>query len=86
MLERETMSITLSSKGQLVIPKAIRQALGLRAGTRFHVRVVRDQIVLEPLAPSPIAALYGRYAKADLLADLEAEHRQEIEDDVALRA
>ena len=80
------MSTTLSSKGQLVIPKAIRHALGLRPGTQFHIRVVKDKIILEPLTTSPIAALYGRYAKADFLADLEAEHRQEIEDDAATRA
>ena len=80
------MSTTLSTKGQLVIPKAIRQALGLRAGAQFHVRVVKDKIILEPLTASPIDALYGRYAGADFLADLEAEHRQEIEDDAATRA
>ena len=80
------MSITLSTRGQLVIPKAIRHALGLRAGARFNIRVVQDKIILEPLATSPIAALYGRYAGADLLADLEAEHGQEVEDDSAMRA
>lgn len=33
------MLIKLSSKGQLVIPRAIREALHLRAGTQFHVQV-----------------------------------------------
>jgi len=71
----------LSSKGQLVIPKAIRQALGLRAGTQFHVRLEEGRIILEPVLTSPIEALYGKYPRADFLAELEAEHRQEIRDE-----
>lgn len=75
------MLARLSSKGQLVIPKAIRQALGLRAGTQFHVRLDEDRIILEPVVTSPIEALYGKYPRADFLAELEAEHRQEIRDE-----
>lgn len=80
------MLVTLSSKGQLVIPKAVRQALGLRPGARFHVRLAEGKILLEPAGPGPIAALYGKYADADFLAQLETEHRQEMERDRALRA
>ena len=80
------MLARLSSKGQLVIPRAVRQALGLRAGTRFHVRLTEGKILLEPIIPSPIAALYGKYPDADFLADLEAEHQREIRDEEAVRA
>lgn len=80
------MSARLSSKGQLVIPKAIRQALGLRTGTQFHIRLDQGRIILEPLTTSPVEALYGKYADADFLAELEAEHRQEIEDEAAIHA
>jgi len=80
------MLARLSSKGQLVIPKPIRQALGLRTGTQFHVRLDGGRIILEPVTTSPVEALYGKYADADFLAELEAEHRQEIEDEAALRA
>jgi AbrB family looped-hinge helix DNA binding protein len=79
------MWVTLSSKGQLVIPKAVRQALGLHAGARFHVRLAEGKILLEPAGPGPIAALYGKYPRADFLAQLEAEHRREIEREQALR-
>jgi len=41
---------------------------------------------LEPVATSPLDALYGKYAGADLIADLEAEHQQEIRDEAADRA
>ena len=81
------MLVKLSSKGQLVIPKAIRHALGLRAGDRFQVKLVEHRIVLEPLtATSPIDALYGKYSGCDLLGALEQEHRKEIEDEQSLRA
>jgi len=80
------MLVRLSSKGQLVIPAAIRQALGLRAGARLHVRLVENQIVLDPEPVSPIAALYGKYSDDDLLAALEAEHQQEMGDEAAIRA
>lgn len=80
------MLVKLSSKGQLVIPKAIREALGLRRGTRFQVRVDEGRVILEPVGPSPVDALYGKYADADLLTDLEQEHRQELRDEPTLRA
>ena len=80
------MLARLSSKGQLVIPKAVRQALGLRPGTQFYIRLMEGKILLEPVAPSPIAALYGKYPNTDFLADLEAEHKQEIRNEEAIRA
>jgi AbrB family looped-hinge helix DNA binding protein len=37
----------LTSKGQLVIPKRIRDAVQAKVGTRFNVRVEGRRIVLE---------------------------------------
>lgn len=39
---------TLTSKGQLVIPQAIRRALHVKPGTRFDVSVEGGRIVLAP--------------------------------------
>ena len=72
------MLVTLSSKGRLVIPKSIREALGLRRGTRFRVQVDQGRIILEPQMDFPANALYGKYADADFLTDLEEEHRWEV--------
>ena len=80
------MLTRLSSKGQLIIPKAVREALELRAGTEFHVQLEEGKIILEPVTTSPVDALYGKYLGADFLADLEAEHREEIRDEAAIRA
>lgn len=75
------MLARLSSKGQVVIPKSIRKALRLRAGTQFHIHLGEGKIILEPVTPSPVERLYGKYNDADFLADLEAEHREEIMDE-----
>lgn len=80
------LSVKLSSKGQLVIPKDVRDGLGLEAGTRLQLWVQNGKIVLEPLTQSPIDALYGKYAQVDLLGELEAEHQQEIERETPIRA
>lgn len=68
----------LSSKGQLVIPKAIREAMKLRKGTVFRIQINEGKLILEPMASSPINALYGRYSDVDLLNDLEEEHKREV--------
>ena len=72
------METRLSSRGQTVIPKAVRESLGLRTGTQFRVHVDKGKIILEPVTVSPIDVLYGKYAGADFLTELEKEHRQEL--------
>ena len=42
-------STTLTSKGQVTIPKAVRDELGLRVGDRIAFRVLEDgTVVVEP--------------------------------------
>lgn len=44
----------MSSKGQVVIPEAIREQLGLQPGTQFVVVGERDAIILKSISkPSP---------------------------------
>jgi AbrB family looped-hinge helix DNA binding protein len=74
------MTVRLSTKGQLIIPQPIRKMLGLKPGMEFDVRVKGNEITLIPLAhTSPIDALFGKYIQTNLLAELEAEHQQEIQ-------
>lgn len=42
------MDATLTSKGQLTLPKAARDALQLKAGTRFTVHIAHGNLVLTP--------------------------------------
>ena len=52
------MSTTrLSSKGQLVLPKAIRDADNLPEGTEFTVERVPQGVLLRPLRPFPATRL-----------------------------
>lgn len=39
---------TVSSKGQMVIPAAIRESLGIGPGTRIAVRQEGTRVILEP--------------------------------------
>ena len=42
-------STTITSKGQVTIPKAVRDELGLRAGDRIAFRILDDgTVVVEP--------------------------------------
>jgi antitoxin PrlF len=75
------MLLKLSSKGRLTIPKAIREELGLAPGTRFHVELVEGRIILAPIPPPPLDALYGKYGGDGFLAELEREHRHEMASD-----
>lgn len=47
---REPVIISMSSKGEVVIPKKIRNQLGLKEGTEFVVITVGDTIILKPFA------------------------------------
>ena len=46
-----TLTTTLTTKGQVTIPKAVRQQLGLRQGMRVAFVVVGDHAVLRPAVP-----------------------------------
>lgn len=68
---------TVSGKGQVVIPKAIRDALALRPGTRLLVSVDDGKILLRPVTDRPEEGLYGKYKNAALLAELQEERLRE---------
>lgn len=76
------MVIKLSAKGQVVIPQAIRKAMGLQPGTTFNIRRQGNAIVLEPVDRLVlIDALYGKYGQVDLLLNLEVQHQREVATD-----
>lgn len=75
----------LTSKGQVVIPKPVREQLRWEPGTELAVEVMGDGVVRLTLlaAEDPIDTLYGclRDLPRDPLAALEAEHQAEIDAD-----
>jgi AbrB family looped-hinge helix DNA binding protein len=58
---------SLSSKGQIVIPKALRNELNLVPGTRFALCIDAGRLVLEPLR-EPEFDLDAIHAAVDQLA------------------
>ncbi len=64
---------TLTSKGQLTIPKAVRRQLGLREGDRFKVSVVDDEIRLRPLRRYRAAQLRDLLRGPDFLRRVRAK-------------
>ncbi|RKY65120.1 MAG: AbrB/MazE/SpoVT family DNA-binding domain-containing protein [Candidatus Latescibacterota bacterium] len=46
-------------KGQIVIPKQVRERHGIKPGTMFSLYEEDDRIVLVPVADDPIRALRG---------------------------
>lgn len=74
----------VSSKGQLVIPKEIRDALEIGPGTRVAITIEDDRIILQPANLRLIDKLCGITAGGssmtdDLLSERRAEHRLEEE-------
>jgi len=46
-------TVKLSTKGQIVIPKDIRESHHLAAGTEFVIAVIGDEIRLKPIPAFP---------------------------------
>jgi AbrB family looped-hinge helix DNA binding protein len=74
--------VSISAKGQLVIPKAIRREVGLELGGKVEVRLDRGRIVLEPAGtPARWQDLRGVLRGTSALQDHLREHRDEVESD-----
>ena len=43
------MTTKMSSKGQVVLPEALRQMYGWRSGTAFTILVYNGSIIMQPL-------------------------------------
>ncbi|MCU6453588.1 AbrB/MazE/SpoVT family DNA-binding domain-containing protein [Sphingomonas sp. A2-49] len=53
--------ITMSSKGQIVIPKDVRDALNLKSGERMSVHREGRRIILEAAAPPRARISYEEF-------------------------
>ena len=73
------METTATSKGQIVIPAAIRRQFGIAEGTKIMVEVdeVNHYIILKPITRESIYALRGLHRGKGLLKALQAEKRRE---------
>lgn len=87
---REQLYATVSSKGQLVIPAAIRQELGIEPGTRIAIRREGPELILKPETLAAKLALiermHGRTAGGPsgtemLLEDRRLERERELREE-----
>lgn len=73
-MSRQTL--TLSTKGQLVIPAKVRAELGIGPGTRIALTVENERMVLVPVNRRLVSKLRGRFAGSPSMADeLQRERR-----------
>jgi AbrB family looped-hinge helix DNA binding protein len=75
------LKVRISSKGQVVIPKPVRERLGLREGTELTLLVQHNDVVLRKTSPRDWRRWGGRFPNSGLVEALAAEHREEIERD-----
>jgi AbrB family looped-hinge helix DNA binding protein len=77
---------TISSKGQIAIPKAVRQRLNLKAGTEISIDVQGEALVMRRLVRNfpDWRTMQGMVRGGESLTQaLEAEHRAELARDDA---
>lgn len=77
----EQIFTTVSSKGQMVIPASIREALGIQAGTRILIRIEGEELVLVPQTCAAklrlVDKLFGCTAGASSGTDMLLEDRRQ---------
>jgi len=56
--DRAAMTTTLSSKGQVVLPRLARSRLRLAPGTKFDCEIAGESILLKPRIPKQSAPLH----------------------------
>jgi len=67
----------VSTKGQTVIPKGIREALGIREGTKLAWTLREGKLTVFPLPEDPVRALRGILKGHGTYADWLRERNEE---------
>ena len=88
----QVLTTKMSSRGQVVIPEAMRNQYGWGVGTSFIVEVYRGSVIMQPVRPTPVSQFAKRFdelldrsraeAKAaglrsEDIADVIANYREE---------
>lgn len=81
---QQTINARIAANGRMVLPKAVRTALGMTGAGVVALSVEGDQVQITSLASRirQAQALYRQHVKNDLTSDdFLAERRQEAERD-----
>lgn len=85
------MTVTISAKGQVALPKEVRSKLRIKAGDQFRVEVSGSKIVLTPVVtvPKEQAWFWTDEIQANVRASEEdhkkGDYREYVEVDDLLR-
>jgi AbrB family looped-hinge helix DNA binding protein len=74
-------TVTVSSRGQIVLPKRLRAELSIHEGDRVEIRREGNRLVLDPSVRPPEQdwrAWRGTLAGTTALEDHLKEHREEV--------
>ena len=75
----EKYRASITSKGQIVIPAALRRKYGITPKTRIAISDDGEQIVLKPVTHEAITKLCGKYKGTGLLKALLEERAADRE-------
>lgn len=85
MAAAETLTTTVSTKGQVILPKTIRQRRRWEPGTRLLVEDTPDGVLLKaapvfaPTRPEDVAGMLAYREPAKTLEEMDAAITAEIE-------
>ena len=65
----KAMKITVAGRGQIIIPKEARDALGLKPGARLQLRVEDGRLVIEKLVRLDLSRWVGKAVDDVLTTD-----------------
>ena len=71
---------TITSKGQVTIPKDVREKLNLRPGDRLLVTVQGDRIIMIPIRMRSLSEMFGALPVEEALADVRATRETRHQD------
>jgi antitoxin PrlF len=75
------MKATVSSKGQITLPRAVREALGITKGSTLSLRLAEGEVSLSPVATDAAGRLAGslrRYGRPGRRAKVRAQTRKRV--------
>jgi AbrB family looped-hinge helix DNA binding protein len=76
-MDEQAVKARVSSKGQIAIPKRLREKFGLAQGTDLQLRIEGDEIILRKIPSDAWRKWEGRFKDSDLLGDLIKDRREE---------
>jgi AbrB family looped-hinge helix DNA binding protein len=65
----EAMDVTLAERGQIVIPKEVRDAMGLKPGAKLQIRIADGRLLIEKKVALDLSRWVGKAIDDGLTTD-----------------